>query len=51
VPVTLGVGIFQDGSLGPQSIPVLKELRRLVREAVPRTASGVAGGAQRGMTA
>lgn len=31
VPVTLGVGIFQDGSIGPQSRPVLEELRRLVR--------------------
>jgi hypothetical protein len=31
VPVTLGLGIFQDGTLGPQSISVLKEVRRLVR--------------------
>src|SRR3546814_2773187 len=31
VPVTLGVGIFQDGSLGPQALPVLREVRRLVR--------------------
>ncbi|WP_170150949.1 alpha-L-fucosidase [Hephaestia caeni] len=31
VPVTLGVGIFQDGSLGPQALPVLREVGRLVR--------------------
>lgn len=37
VPVTLGVGIFQDGSLGPQAMPILKEVRRLVR------GSGAAG--------
>ncbi|RYG75127.1 MAG: hypothetical protein EON59_18530, partial [Alphaproteobacteria bacterium] len=33
VPVTLGVGIFQDGSFGPQAMPVLREVRRLVRGA------------------
>lgn len=32
VPVTLGVGIFQDGSLGPQAMPVLREVKRLVRD-------------------
>ncbi|HWK37058.1 alpha-L-fucosidase [Sphingomonas sp.] len=31
VPVTLGVGIFQDGSLGPQAMPILREVGRLVR--------------------
>ena len=31
VPVTLGVGIFQDGSFGPQAMPVLREVKRLVR--------------------
>ncbi len=33
VPVSLGVGIFQDGSFGPQALPVLREVRRLVRGA------------------
>jgi hypothetical protein len=32
VPVTLGVGIFQDGSFGPQAMPVLREVKRLVRD-------------------
>jgi hypothetical protein len=31
VPVTLGVGLFQDGSIGPEAMPVLREVRRLVR--------------------
>jgi hypothetical protein len=31
VPVTLGVGIFQDGSWGPEALPVLREVGRLVR--------------------
>jgi hypothetical protein len=30
-PVTLGVGIYQDGSIGPKSYDVLRELRRRVR--------------------
>ncbi len=38
VPVTLGVGIFQDGTLGPQALPVLKDVRRLVRPHHPPTA-------------
>lgn len=29
-PVTLGVGIYQDGTIGPRSLAVLKELRQLV---------------------
>lgn len=35
VPVTLGVGIFQDGSWGPEALPVLRELGRLVRGGAP----------------
>ena len=35
VPVTLGVGIFQDGSWGPEALPVLREVGRLVRGAAP----------------
>src|SRR3546814_19447250 len=30
-PVTLGVGIYQDGTIGEESFTVLKQFRRLVR--------------------
>src|SRR3546814_16959963 len=30
-PVTLGVGIYQDGTIGEESFPVLQQFRRLVR--------------------
>lgn len=33
VPVTLGVGIYQDGTLGEQSVQVLKQLRQKIRGA------------------
>lgn len=32
-PVTLGVGIYQDGTIGDQSLPVLRQLRKLIRGA------------------
>jgi hypothetical protein len=51
VPVTLGVGIFQDGSLGEKSIPILQELRRLVRGDGPAGASKGALGPQTEVTA
>ncbi|MEM9965288.1 MAG: alpha-L-fucosidase [Asticcacaulis sp.] len=31
-PVTIGVGIYQDGTIGPKSLTVLKELRGLIRK-------------------
>lgn len=31
-PVTLGVGIYQDGTIGPQSYAVLKQLKAMIRK-------------------
>jgi hypothetical protein len=31
VPVTLGVGIYQDATMGEQSFAVLQDLRRMIR--------------------
>ena len=35
-PVTLGVGIFQDDTIGPKSLAVLKELSGKIRGPGPR---------------
>ncbi|MDV6330692.1 alpha-L-fucosidase [Asticcacaulis sp. 201] len=37
-PVTIGVGIYQDGTIGPNSFTVLKELRGLIRTGRKRKA-------------